>query len=80
MTISLKKWGNSTGLRIPANIMKDGHFELDQEMDIQLENGCIIVKPVEAELSLAQMVEKINLDNIPEEIDFGAPMGQETDL
>lgn len=80
MTVALKKWGNSMGLRIPANIMEDGHFVIDQEMDIQLENGCIIVKPVEAGVTLAQMVEGISPDNLPEEIDFGGPQGQETDL
>ena len=80
MTVALKKWGNSTGLRIPSNIMEDGHFKLDQEMDIRLENGCIIVKPAETGVTLAQLVENISPDNLPEEIDFGSPVGQETEI
>ena len=80
MTVALKKWGNSTGLRIPSNIMEDGHFELDQEMDIRLENGCIIVEPAETGITLAQLVENISPDNLPEEIDFGSPVGQETEI
>ncbi|WP_367606439.1 AbrB/MazE/SpoVT family DNA-binding domain-containing protein [Legionella sp. W05-934-2] len=45
-TVSLKKWGNSVGVRIPSALLKEAHLELGEEMEITInENGAILLTP-----------------------------------
>ncbi|OBX07255.1 PbsX family transcriptional regulator [Gallibacterium salpingitidis] len=76
MRLTIKKWGNSVGVRIPAAILTELQLKADSFVDIQTENGKIIIEPVE-EQSLAQLLAAITEDNLHQEIDMGEPMGNE---
>lgn len=44
-TVTLTKWGNSVGVRIPALILKEAHLAPGSELDIcTKESGIIILK------------------------------------
>jgi antitoxin component of MazEF toxin-antitoxin module len=43
---TLKKWGNSAAIRIPAAVLKAAHLEFDQAVDVREESGRIIIEPV----------------------------------
>ena len=46
-TVTLTKWGNSIGLRIPSNIMKEAHLAEGEKLDITVnKKGGVILMPV----------------------------------
>ena len=78
MRITVKKWGNSASVRIPAGIMESVHLKLDDRVDIREEGGRIIIEPVtRKEYALDQLLAGITPDNLHTETDFGEPAGKE---
>ncbi|MBK2341744.1 AbrB/MazE/SpoVT family DNA-binding domain-containing protein [Francisella philomiragia] len=75
MQVAIKKWGNSLGIRIPQNILNSLHLRENQSLNIEIENGNILIKPITRELEslLAQITPK----NIHNEISFGTAEGEE---
>ena len=45
---TVKKWGNSAAVRIPAAVLEAAHVDLDQVVDVREEAGRIIIEPVRA--------------------------------
>jgi antitoxin MazE len=78
MKASVKKWGNSAAVRIPAAVLEATHVRIDEEVDIREEAGRIVIEPVrEKEFKLNDLLKEITKDNIHQEIDFGSPEGRE---
>ncbi|MFD2191571.1 AbrB/MazE/SpoVT family DNA-binding domain-containing protein [Pistricoccus aurantiacus] len=46
MKAEIKKWGNSAALRLPSNVLAQAHLKVSSEVDIRVEGGSIIVRPV----------------------------------
>lgn len=79
MQIQIKKWGNSASVRIPASVMAAADLRLDQTVDVREEDGRIVIEPVRAPAqTLDALLARMNPDTFPDEIDFGAPVGDET--
>lgn len=78
MHTTVKKWGNSASVRIPAAIMEAAHLCLDDTVDVREEGGRIVIEPVRpGRYDLDQLLAAITPDNLHGEADFGAPMGKE---
>lgn len=78
MKATVKKWGNSAAVRIPARVMEAAHLHLDQAVEIHEEAGLIVIEPVrKAVYELADLLRGINAENLHGEVDFGAPQGKE---
>lgn len=76
MQVTIKKWGNSPSVRIPAAVMKAVQLQVDAKVNVREENGRIIIEPVR-EHSLADLVAGITPDNLHGAVDFGGPVGNE---
>lgn len=46
MQLTVKKWGNSLGVRIPKSIAETGKLRVDQEVNIEAVGGQIIITPL----------------------------------
>lgn len=78
MRVTVKKWGNSASVRIPAAIMEAAHLKLDETVDIREEGGCIVIEPVRpVRYDLAHLLDGITPANLHSEVDFGGPVGKE---
>ncbi len=78
MRVSVKKWGNSASVRIPAAIMQAARFELDQTVEIREEEGRVVIEALASpEYDLAALVGGITPENLHEPVDFGEPVGKE---
>jgi len=76
--VTIKKWGNSASVRIPASVMVAAHLSLDQTVDVREESGRVVVEPVdETDFDIDRLVAGITDDNRHEAVDFGRPMGRE---
>jgi antitoxin MazE len=78
MKASVKKWGNSAAVRIPAAVLEASKVRIDEEVDIRVEAGRIVIEPVrEKTYQLEDLLKDITKDNIHEAIDFGSREGNE---
>jgi antitoxin MazE len=78
MRVSVKKWGNSAAVRIPAAVLEAAHVKIDEEVDIREEEGRIVIEAArEKKYKLDDLLKGITKDNIHEEIHFGRPEGNE---
>ncbi len=48
MHVSIRKWGNSPSVRIPASVMAAAKLRVDQKVDVYVENGHVIIEPIRA--------------------------------
>jgi antitoxin MazE len=78
MQARVQKWGNSLAVRIPKTFASQSHLGQDSLVDMSVENGKIILYPVpQPEMTLAQLLDGVTPKNIHDEVDTGAPAGQE---
>ncbi len=74
----IKKWGNSPSVRIPAAIMQSASLSVDDTVDIDIQDGVIMITPTKSKkYSLDLLLADITDENIHERVDFGAPVGKE---
>ncbi len=75
---SVKKWGNSAAVRIPAAVMQAVNLDLDETVDIREEAGRIVIEPVRRKVySLDELLKGITPKNQHQSVDFGLPSGKE---
>lgn len=78
MRVTVKKWGNSASVRIPAALMDAANLELDDAVEVREEGGRIIIEPVrQKRYDLVKLLSGITPRNLHVEADFGAPIGKE---
>lgn len=66
MQLTVKKWGNSLGVRIPKSIAEAGKLKVDQEVLIEAIAGKIIITPIAQakEYSLKELLENCPPDSL----------------
>jgi antitoxin MazE len=75
---TVKKWGNSAAVRIPASVMQATRLDLDEVVDVREEAGRIVIEPVRQKTyDLRRLLEGITPKNQHEAVDFGPAMGKE---
>ncbi len=78
MQVTVKKWGNSASVRIPARVMAAAHIAIDQAVDVREEDGRIIIEPIrEPAYDLDAMLAEMEPETFHEDVDFGQPLGKE---
>jgi len=78
MQVTVRKWGNSASVRIPAAIMAAAKLHVDATVDVREEDGRIVIVPMhEADDDLDALIAGITLTNLHGEIDFGPAVGKE---
>jgi len=78
MLTRIQKWGNSLGLRIPKSFAADVEVEAGSTVDICVENGDLVIRPVRRrQYVLSELLEGVNMGNLHEEISTGGPVGRE---
>lgn len=78
MDISLKPWGNSLGIRIPGNVIKEMGLKKDDQLDLVVLDGKIVIEKVKRHKSLEErMAVYGNKLELLGEYDWGDPVGRE---
>ncbi len=78
MQLTVKKWGNSASIRIPAAIMEAAQLKLDDPVDVREEGGRIIIEPLAHKTyDIDDLVAGITPDNLHAEIPVGPAVGKE---
>jgi antitoxin MazE len=78
MRATVKRWGNSAAVRIPAGLLRAIHLDLDQVVDVREEAGRIVIEPVrQRAYELDELLKGITARNRHGAVDFGPPAGEE---
>ena len=78
MKVTVKKWGNSAAVRIPASVLAAARLHPDEVVEVREEKGRIVIEPVRQKTyRLEDLLKGINSKNQHELIDFGRPVGKE---
>ena len=78
MKATVKKWGNSAAVRIPASVLQAARLRLDEPVEMREEAGRIVIEPVrEKKYDLSRLLQGITSKNQPKPVDFGVPVGKE---
>jgi antitoxin MazE len=75
---TVRKWGNSAAVRIPASVIQATCLALDEAVDVREEAGRIVIEPVRQKAyDLRKLHKAITAKNQPNAVDFGPPQGKE---
>ena len=78
MKATVRKWGNSAAVRIPASVMQATRLDLDEVVDVREEAGRIVIEPVRKKTyDLVKLLKGITSKNQHDAVDFGPAMGKE---
>ena len=77
MRVQVKKWGNSASVRIPAAVLAAASLRIDQVVDVREVDGAIMIVPIKSGFDLETLLSGITPENLPGDVDFGAPVGKE---
>ena len=78
MRATVRKWGNSAAVRIPASVLDAASLSLDAEIDIRHEDGRIIIEAAQPSVDLSDLLAAITPDNLHAEVPTGEPVGRES--
>lgn len=78
MQAQVKEWGNSQGIRIPKEILRDAGISINETLDVTVSNGVIMLAKrfnhKTLEERAAEYGGQLNLDG---EYDWGESVGRE---
>jgi antitoxin MazE len=78
MQATIRKWGNSLGLRIPKPLADDAGVAAGSKVEVSMRDGGILIRPVRSpRLRLDDLLEGVTPENLHSEIDSGQPVGRE---
>ncbi len=78
MPITLHRWGNSVGLRIPKPMLEQLGLKEGAEVDVKVEGNRLVIEPAtRRRYTMAELLEGFTPDDRPGEVDWGPPVGRE---
>ena len=88
MKVTVKKWGNSQGIRLPKYVLKAiGVTDVNTELTLTINNNKeIVLEKAKEPLTIDKLFEKYWADwdkehsNQSKEVDFGKSMGKEENM
>ncbi len=63
MTVTIARWGNSLGVRIPKSVLQTAHLSEGDQVDVEGRDGEVLVKR-RASVSLRELLDQITSDNL----------------
>lgn len=76
-TVTLKRWGNSLGLLLPAPVVKAIHLGSGTKVEINVSENSIVIRKASGQSKIEEMCAGITAENIHSETEWGSPQGNE---
>lgn len=75
--VALKAWGNSMGIRIPSDVIRELNVEKNDIFELSVENDAIILKKRFKHKTFEERLAEYNGEIHITEFDWGEPVGKE---
>ena len=76
-TITLKKWGNSVGLLLPASVAREIQFASGTKVELDVSDRTLVVRKAAGQSRIEDLCAGITPENLHSETDWGSPQGNE---
>ena len=74
----VRKWGNSAAVRIPAFALAGAKLKIDDVVTVREEDGRIVIEAADpGRITLDWLLDGLTPAQLHDEVDFGAPQGNE---
>ena len=70
MQITVKKWGNSAAVRLPAKVVHAARVGIEQRVEVRVEGRKIVLDPAIEADNLDALLAQITPENVHHEIDY----------
>jgi antitoxin MazE len=77
MVTRVQKWGNSLALRIPRSFAVQAKVAAGTAVDIAVEKGQLVVRPVRQRYRLRDLLKAVDARNLHAEVQTGRAVGRE---
>jgi len=77
MQTRVQKWGNSKAVRLPKAIVEEAGFKEDDQVELFVRDGNIVIAPSKKHLKLEDRVAEYDGQYSPGEWETGEPEGDE---
>ena len=77
MRVRVSRWGNSLAIRIPASFSREVRIEAGDAVELQVEDGLLVIEPVRTTYTLDELVAGITEENRHDKTEWGPPVGGE---
>jgi antitoxin MazE len=78
MPITLHRWGNSVGLRVPKPMLEQLGLAEGAQVHVRVEGNRLVIEPVRPKrMSMEELLKGFTPDDQPGEVDWGPPVGRE---
>lgn len=80
MITKVQKWGNSQGLRLSKDLLREVGIEVGDAVDVAVLDGSLLISPVprvRGRVDIVELVREIPADYQPGEFEWGPPVGRE---
>ncbi|WP_065647743.1 AbrB/MazE/SpoVT family DNA-binding domain-containing protein [Pantoea eucrina] len=82
MRQTIKRWGNSPAVRIPANLMALMEMDIDEEVEVTIQKDAhnvprLVIEPARNIVTLDMLMSQVTPENTHGEVDFGEAQGKE---
>ena len=77
MVTRVQKWGNSLALRIPQSFAVQAKVTVGTAVDIAVEKGLLVVRPVRQRYRLRDLLKDVDARNLHSEVQTGRRVGRE---
>lgn len=78
MSVTLHRWGNSVGLRVPKPLLEQLGLGEGSKVDVRVENGRLVIEPErKPRVTLKDVLKGFSPNDRPGEVGWGKPVGKE---
>lgn len=78
MRVTIRKWGHSAAVRIPAALLEASELRVDVEADLREEDGRLVIEAAKSpRYDLSALIARITPENMHDSVSFGDPVGKE---
>lgn len=77
MRSRVSRRGNGLAIRIPASFSREVRIEVGDAVDLQVEDGRMVITPIRKTYTLDELVAGITDENRHDETEWGPPVGGE---
>ncbi|MDE0156014.1 MAG: AbrB/MazE/SpoVT family DNA-binding domain-containing protein [Gammaproteobacteria bacterium] len=78
MLLTVKKWGNSAAIRLPAKVLNAAQVGIEQRVNVHVQGRRIVIDPALDDDDLDTLLTQITPENVHDEVSFGPPAGKES--
>jgi antitoxin MazE len=77
MQVSVARWGNSLGLRIPKDIAQKVGLHEGSRVEIEARDGSVVILPARPRYVLSELLKDMTPQAMREAFDWGPDVGRE---